>query len=152
MRQIKKKSMKLMTTSQAGRDLIKKYEGLRLKAYKCPAGVWTVGYGHTRGVTSSTEISQSMADLFLQDDIRPLERHINKLGINFRQGQFDALVSFMFNLGEGNFNKSTLKKKILAGGNDEDIAAEFKKWNKAGGRVLDGLTKRREEEAELWLR
>lgn len=152
MRQIKTKSMKLMTTSQAGRDLIKKYEGLRLKAYKCPAGVWTVGYGHTRGVTSSTEISQSMADLFLQDDIRPLERHINKLGINFRQGQFDALVSFMFNLGEGNFNKSTLKKKILAGGNDEDIAAEFKKWNKAGGKVLDGLTKRREEEAEMWLR
>ena len=144
--------MKLMTTSQAGRDLIKKYEGLRLKAYKCPAGVWTVGYGHTRGVTSSTEISQSMADLFLLDDIRPLERYINKLGINFRQGQFDALVSFMFNLGEGNFNKSTLKKKILAGGNDEDIAAEFKKWNKAGGKVLDGLTKRREEEAELWLR
>lgn len=143
--------MKLMTTSQAGRDLIKKYEGLRLKAYKCPAGVWTVGYGHTRGVTSSTEISQSMADLFLQDDIRPLERYINKLGINFRQGQFDALVSFMFNLGEGNFNKSTLKKKILAGGNDDDIAAEFKKWNKAGGKVLDGLTKRREEEAELWL-
>lgn len=143
--------MKLMTTSQAGRDLIKKYEGLRLKAYKCPAGVWTVGYGHTRGVTSSTEISQSMADLFLQDDIRPLERYINKLGINFRQGQFDALVSFMFNLGEGNFNKSTLKKKILAGGNDENIAAEFKKWNKAGGKVLDGLTKRREEEAELWL-
>lgn len=151
MRQIKTKSMKLMTTSQAGRDLIKKYEGLRLKAYKCPAGVWTVGYGHTRGVTSSTEISQSMADLFLQDDIRPLERYINKLGINFRQGQFDALVSFMFNLGEGNFNKSTLKKKILAGGNDDDIAAEFKKWNKAGGKVLDGLTKRREEEAELWL-
>lgn len=144
--------MKLMTTSQAGRDLIKKYEGLRLKAYKCPAGVWTVGYGHTRGVTSSTEISQSMADLFLLDDIRPLERYINKLGINFRQGQFDAIVSFMFNLGEGNFNKSTLKKKILAGGNDEDIAAEFKKWNKAGGKVLDGLTKRREEEAEMWLR
>jgi lysozyme len=144
--------MKLMTTSQAGRDLIKKYEGLRLKAYKCPAGVWTVGYGHTRGVTSSTEISQSMADLFLQDDIRPLERYINKLGINFRQGQFDAIVSFLFNLGEGNFNKSTLKKKILAGGNDEDIAAEFKKWNKAGGKVLDGLTKRREEEAEMWLR
>lgn len=152
MLQIKKKSMKLMTTSQAGRDLIKKYEGLRLKAYKCPAGVWTVGYGHTRGVTSSTEISQSMADLFLLDDIRPLERYINKLGINFRQGQFDAIVSFMFNLGEGNFNKSTLKKKILAGGNDEDIAAEFKKWNKAGGKVLDGLTKRREEEAEMWLR
>lgn len=144
--------MKLMTTSQAGRDLIKKYEGLRLKAYKCPAGVWTVGYGHTRGVTSSTEISQSMADLFLLDDIRPLERHINKLGINFRQGQFDAIVSFLFNLGEGNFNKSTLKKKILAGGNDEDIAAEFKKWNKASGKVLDGLTKRREEEAEMWLR
>jgi lysozyme len=144
--------MKLMTTSQAGRDLIKKHEGLRLKAYKCPAGVWTVGYGHTRGVTSSTEISQSMADLFLLDDIRPLERYINKLGINFRQGQFDAIVSFLFNLGEGNFNKSTLKKKILAGGNDEDIAAEFKKWNKAGGKVLDGLTKRREEEAEMWFR
>ena len=143
--------MKLMTISNAGLALIKKYEGCQLKAYKCPAGVWTVGVGHTRGVKEGMTITQEIADKLLQEDIAPTEKALNALKINFRQGQFDALVSFIFNLGIGNFNSSTLKKKIVAGAKDEDIAAEFGKWNKAGGKVLAGLTKRREEEAKLWM-
>lgn len=142
--------MKLMTTSSEGLSLIKKYEGCRLRAYKCPAGVWTIGYGHTQGVTSAMVITQSQADQFLQDDIAPIERQLNALKINFRQGQFDALVSFIFNLGIGNFNKSTLKRRILAGANDTAIANEFRRWNKAGGKVLPGLVARREAEAQLW--
>ena len=140
-----------MTIGDKGLNLIKSFEGCKLKAYKCPAGVATIGYGHVKGVTMGMEISQSVAEKYLREDIAPLEKTINKLGINFRQGQFDALVSFMFNLGEGAFAKSTLKKKILAGAKDEEIAAEFKKWNKAGGKVLAGLVKRREAEANLWI-
>ena len=143
--------MKLMTISNAGLALIKKYEGCQLKAYKCPAGVWTVGFGTTKGVKAGMEIDLATAEKMLLGDVAPIEKAINKLGINFRQGQFDALVSFIYNLGIGNFNSSTLKKKIVAGAKDEDIAAEFGKWNKAGGKVLAGLTKRREEEAKLWM-
>lgn len=143
--------MKLMTISNAGLALIKKYEGCKLKAYKCPAGVWTVGFGTTKGVKACMEIDLATAEKMLLGDVAPIEKAINKLGINFRQGQFDALVSFIYNLGIGNFNSSTLKKKIVAGAKDEDIAAEFGKWNKAGGKVLAGLTKRREEEAKLWM-
>lgn len=143
--------MKLMTTSNDGLALIKKSEGLMLKSYKCPAGVWTVGYGHTRGVKPGMTITQEIADNLLIEDVKPCEKLINGLKLNLRQGQFDALVSFIFNLGEGKFNSSTLKKKILAGAKDEDIVAEFKKWNKGGGKVLPGLVKRREEEARLWM-
>lgn len=143
--------MKLMTISKDGLELIKKYEGLRLKAYKCPAGIPTIGYGHTNGVTMGMEISQSVAEKYLLEDIAPIERALNALHINLRQGQFDALVSFIFNLGQGSFNESTLKKKILASAPDSEICAEFKKWNKAGGKVLAGLVKRREDEARTWV-
>lgn len=143
--------MRLMTISKAGLELIKKYEGCQLKAYKCPAGIPTIGFGHIRGVKMGMTITQEIADKLLQEDIAPTEKALNALKINFRQGQFDALVSFIFNLGIGNFNSSTLKKKIIAGAKDEDIAAEFAKWNKAAGKVLAGLTKRREEEAKLWM-
>ena len=97
-------------------------------------------------------ITQSQADQFLQDDITPIERQLNALKINFRQGQFDALVSFIFNLGIGNFNKSTLKKRIITGAEDSVIVAEFKRWNKAGGQVLPGLVARREAECAMWTR
>ena len=143
--------MRLMTISEKGLNLIKTFEGCKLKAYKCPAGVLTIGYGTTKGVTEGMEINLAMAERMLLSDIAPLEKTINKMGINFRQGQFDALVSFMYNLGVGNFNKSTLKKRIQDGAKDEVIAEEFKKWNKAGGKVLAGLTKRREAEANLWM-
>ena len=142
----------IMVTSQKGLDLIKKYEGLRLKAYKCPAGVWTIGYGHTRGVKEGMTITNEIAEKLLKEDVAPVERDLNAMGLRLRQGQFDALVGFVFNLGIGNFNSSTLKKKILAIMElEKEAAAEFKKWNKAGGKELDGLTKRRAEEAALWL-
>ena len=140
-----------MTISVEGLNLIKKYEGLRLKAYQDSVGVWTIGYGHTRGVKPGMTITTTIAEELLREDIAPEEKFLNGLGINFRQGQFDALMSFLHNFGDAKFNGSTLKKKILAGAPDSEICAEFKKWNKAGGKVLAGLVKRREDEAKTWV-
>ena len=143
--------MKKMTTSRKGLQLIKDFEGLRLGSYKCPAGVWTIGYGHTKGVKQGQVIDQMRADDMLIEDIAPIERHLNKMGINFRQEQFDALVSWIFNLGLGNFQSSTLSKKIVAGAPDEEITDQIVKWVNAGGKSLLGLKKRRVAEANLWL-
>lgn len=143
--------MRLMKTSSDMLSLIKGFEGLSLSAYKCAAGVWTIGYGHTRGVTAGMVITEEIADALLMEDISPIERLINGMNINFRQGQFDALVSFVFNVGEGKFSSSTLKKKIVAGAPDEEIVSEFKRWDKCKGKVLPGLTRRREEEAATWM-
>lgn len=143
--------MTLMFTSQKGIDLIKKYEGCKLTAYKCPAGVPTIGYGHTQSVKMGMTISQAQADAFLKDDIKPLESVLNKMGINYTQNQFDALISWLFNLGVGNFNNSTLKKKILAKASDEEITDQIVKWVNAGGKPLLGLKRRRVEEANLFL-
>lgn len=144
--------MRLMTISSEGLALIKRFEGCRLKAYKCPAGVLTIGYGHTKGVTAGMTITQSRAEELLREDVAPVERLLNALKINLRQGQFDALVSFIFNLGAGAFGSSTLKKKIVAGAADKDIVAEFRRWTKAGGKVLPGLVQRRDAEAALWMK
>lgn len=143
--------MTLMTTSNEGLSLIKKYEGLKLKAYKCPAGIWTIGYGHTQGVTPGMAINESAADGFLKQDARGAEQVLNKLGINFAQNQFDALVSWIFNLGAGSFNTSTLKKKIVAKAADEEITDQIIKWVNAAGKPLLGLKKRRVEEANMFL-
>ena len=143
--------MKKMKTGKNGLQLIKSFEGLRLDSYKCPAGVWTIGYGHTKGVKPNMVIDQSMADDYLVEDIAPIERHLNKMGINFRQEEFDALVSWIFNLGLGNFQSSTLYKKILADAPDEEITDQIVKWVNAGGKPLLGLKKRRVAEANLWL-
>jgi len=144
-----------MTTSEKGLALIKNHEGCQLKAYKCPAGVWTIGYGHTKGVAQGMTITQEIADKLLVEDVKPIEKLLNGMKVNFRQSQFDALVSFIFNVGEGGFNGSTLKKKIVSGSADAVIAEEFHKWNKAtvNGKktVLPGLSKRRADEAALWL-
>ena len=140
-----------MTASRLGLRLIKDFEGLRLGAYKCPAGVWTIGFGHTNGVKQGQVITEAQACDFLVEDIAPIEKLLNSLGINFRQDQFDALVSWIFNLGAGNFNKSTLKKKILADAKDEEIAYEFTKWVNAGGKPLAGLKRRRVAEANMFL-
>ena len=143
--------MKKMTTSRLGLRLIKDFEGLRLGAYLCPAGVPTIGYGHTKGVKMGQVITNEQADDYLIEDIAPLERHLNKLGINFRQEQFDALVSWLFNLGVGNFKKSNLLKRIQADVSDEAIAAEFIKWIYAGKTPLAGLKKRRVAEANMFV-
>ena len=142
--------MRLMQVSEKGLSLIKRWEGLRLRAYKCPAGVWTVGYGHTRGVMQGMTVTESEADRLLREDVLPIERRLNALRINLRQGQFDALTSFIFNVGSTAFCSSTLLRKIMTDASDEAITAEFLRWNKAGGKVLPGLNARRKQEAALW--
>ena len=99
-----------MEISQTGIDLIKKYEGCKLFAYRDSVGVATIGYGHTKGVYMGMAITQKQADEMLKDDIAPIEKTLNGMGINLRQGQFDALCSWIFNLGQGKFNSSTMKR------------------------------------------
>ena len=140
-----------MTTSRKGLQLIKDFEGLRLGSYKCPAGVWTIGYGHTKGVKQGQVIDQMRADDYLVEDIAPIERQLNKLNLNFRQEQFDALVSWIFNLGGGNFNSSTMKKYIVGDYTDEQITDQMVKWVNAAGKPLVGLKKRRIAEANMFL-
>lgn len=143
--------MKKMTTGKQGLQLIKDSEGLRLNAYKCPAGVPTIGYGHTKGVKMGMVIDKSKADDYLVEDIAPIERHLNKMGINFRQEQFDALVSWIFNIGLEDFQSSTLSKKILADAPDEDITDQIVRWFYAAGKPLVGLKKRRIAEANMFI-
>lgn len=143
--------MKKMTTSRLGLRLIKDFEGLKLKAYLCPAGVPTIGYGHTKGVKMGMTITEAQAEDYLVEDVGPAERILNAVGVNFRQEQFDALVSFIFNLGSGNLRNSTLLKKIVADKSDQEIAAEFVKWVNAAGKPLVGLKRRRVAEANMFV-
>ena len=140
-----------MNTSEKGLDLIKRFEGYREKAYMCPAGVWTVGYGHTKGVTASTKCDTVSAHKFLIADVGEAELAIaNATSVKLSQFQFDALVSFVFNLGAGAFRKSTLLRKI----DKKDFAGaanEFDKWVFAGGKKQKGLELRRAAEKELFL-
>lgn len=134
-------------------ELIKKHEGLRLDAYLCPAGVWTIGYGHTKNVRPGDRITQHLAEQYLRDDLRDAELTVLRLvRHSLNQNQFDALVSFVFNLGAGNFQSSTLLKKINENPRDHDIKAQFKRWVYANKKVLPGLVTRRNEEAELYFK
>ena len=139
-----------MRISRTGIELIKAHEGLRLAAYICPSGVPTIGYGHTYNVKMGDRITEEQAEKFLIDDLAVAEREVNRYGLNLTQNQFDALVSFVFNVGVGNFRSSTLLKRLKANPNDPDIANQFKKWVYGGGKVLPGLVRRREEEAKLY--
>lgn len=146
-----------MRTSTAGVELIKHYEGLRLKPYLCPAGVPTIGYGSTqypdgRKVTLvDRPLTEDEADSLLASTLVPFERDVTRLvTVEITQGMFDALVSFVFNLGTQSLNGSTLLKRLNQG--DKNGAAnEFKRWVYAGGNVLPGLVKRRESERKLFL-
>lgn len=140
-----------MKLSSAGVELIKKFEGCLLKAYKCPAGVWTIGYGHTKDVTPDMVITAEKAEELLRTDIRPIERTINAMGINLTQRSFDALVSWIYNLGAGNFKSSTMFRKIAADAEDLDITDQLVRWINAGGKPLLGLKRRRVAEANMWL-
>lgn len=139
--------------SQAGIDLIKRHEGLRLKAYPDPGtgGVpWTIGYGHTADVVPGEIITEEEADKFLQKDIREVVRVLqHSVTMPLTSPQFDALVSFVFNVGAVQFSNSTLLRKLNAG-DYEAIPAQLARWNKAGGNVMLGLVRRRKDEAELW--
>jgi len=140
-----------MKISKAGLDLIKQYEGLKLTAYRCSAGVLTIGYGHTHGVKTGDVITAQQADEYLREDVQIAELNVNtNVKTPLTQNQFDALVSFVFNVGVGNFVKSTLLKKLNTG-NYSGAADELLKWVNAGGKPLDGLRKRRTAERELFL-
>ena len=124
-------------------DTTKQSEGLRLNAYKCPADVWTIGYGHTRGVKEGDTCTDAEAEQMLRDDLRDAENAVNMaVKVRLNQNQFDALADFTFNLGGGNLRSSTLLKKLNAG-DYIGAANEFKRWDKAGGKVLNGLVARR---------
>lgn len=144
-----------MKLNQKGIDLMHQFEGLKLSSYLCPAKVWTIGYGNTfyedgSKVQPNQHISKRRADeLFLNItnksfNIKPL------LKVVLNENQYSALVCFAYNVGMSNFGKSTLLKKVNANPEDKTIKDEFLKWNKAGGKVLNGLTKRRQSESNLY--
>lgn len=143
-----------MITSLKGMELIKAHEGLSLRAYKCKAGVWTIGYGHTAGVQEGDEITECEADGYLMRDMRWAEDCVAAIGVPLRQNQFDALVSLVFNIGIGNFESSTIRKRVKANPDDERIRAEFMRWVKVreNGKLVEntGLKKRRANEANLY--
>lgn len=139
-----------MVVDEKGYNLIKQFEGLRLTAYRCPAGKWTIGYGHTKGVKKGMYISEAVATHFLIQDVQRVEPTINNYdGIyHWTQNEFDALASFAFNCGTGNL------KKLLKYGQrtKSQIANAILLYNKAGGRVLRGLVRRRNAERELFVK
>lgn len=131
-------------------DKIKEFEGLHLNAYKCPAGVPTIGAGHTRGVKIGQTITMAQADALLRGDLLPCEKYVNSLNLDLTQNQFDALVDFAFNCGVGNLRNSTLLKKVRINAPVDEIQGEFMRWNKSKGKVLQGLVTRREWEAQMY--
>lgn len=138
-------------TNASGVGLIKSFEGLRLKAYQDAVGVWTIGYGTTRGVKPGQEISEAQAEALLKTDLNRFERDVSQaVRVPINDNQFAAIVSFTYNVGSGAMRSSTLLRKL----NRRDIygaANEFPRWNRAGGRVLAGLTRRRNAERALFL-
>lgn len=138
-----------MKTSQRGINLIKQFEGVRLTAYKCPAGVYTIGYGHTRGVRRGMKITEEEASAFLTADLLNSEKAVERYDsvYHWNQNEFDALVSFTFNCGAANL------RSLLRNGrrNRSQIAATLPLYRKAGGKVLKGLERRRAAEKALFL-
>lgn len=139
-----------MKISKNGLDLIKHFEGCELEAYKCPAGVWTIGYGHIKTAVEGMTITQHQADDMLIEEMNEYEGYINNsVRVDLTQNQFDAMVSWVYNLGNGNLNASTLLK-VLNSADYAGVPAQMMRWNKAGGKVLEGLTRRRQAEADLF--
>ena len=139
-----------MKASQEGVNLIKHFEGCYLDAYLCPAGVWTIGYGHTANVKEGDSVDQEAAEAFLIEDLESFEQAVTRLvEVPLTQQQFDALVSWTFNLGAGNLAESTLLRK-LNNYQYAEVPEQMMRWVKAGGQVLDGLVRRRAAEAALF--
>lgn len=137
--------------SENGIDLIKSFEGLRLSAYKCSAGVLTIGYGHTSNVKPFDVVTEKQAEDILKNDLIKFEKVINdSVSAELNQNQFDALVSFVFNVGTNAFKKSTMLKFLNA--NHFPLAAgQFDRWVKVKGEISKGLVNRRKKEKELFL-
>ena len=139
-----------MEISQEGISLIKKFEGCRYESYKCAAGVWTIGWGSTKGVSEGMVITHDRAEALLIEDLAVYEEEVNKaVTVDIDQCMFDALVSWTFNLGGANLNASTMLK-VLNAKDFENVPEQIKRWNKAGGKVNEGLIRRREAEALLF--
>lgn len=145
-----------MTLNKAGSDLIKSFEGCKLKAYQCSAKKWTIGYGNTffedgTPVKIGDAITQDKAEKMFELIANEFAGKVEKLVTsNVTPNQFGSLVSFAYNCGVVNLQKSTLLKKVNVNPNDPTIRAEFMKWNRANSIVLPGLTRRREAEANLY--
>lgn len=142
-----------MKTNIDGINLIKSFESCRLQSYLCPAGVWTIGWGHTKGVFKGQTITQATADILLEQDLTQYENIVKGLTNeeSLTSNQYSALVSFAYNCGEGNLRSSTLLKKV----NDRNFtgaAQEFDKWVNGGGKKLPGLIRRRAAEKALFLK
>ena len=145
-----------MEVNKAGRDLIKRFEGCKLRAYKCPAGLWTISWGLTfypdgTKVKEGDVITQQQAENYFNAIVDDFAKKVDALiKSNVSENNFSALVSFTFNVGIGNFQRSTLLRKVNANPKDATIPAEMKKWVRANGEVLKGLVRRREAEAKLY--
>ena len=139
-----------MKISQEGIDMIKHFEGCELESYRCSANVLTIGYGTTKNVVEGMKISQHQAEELLMKDLEEFEEYVEDLiDVPLEQNQFDALVAWTYNLGPTNLKTSTLRKVLNKGAYD-DVAEQIKRWNKANGKVLKGLVRRRNAEAELF--
>ena len=146
-----KPTPELIGISQAGIDLIKRWEGFRSNAYLCPGNVWTIGYGHTKNVYQGMCISKAQAEELLKSDLRYFEASVRQLvTVKLNQAQFDALLSFTFNVGVYAFKKSTLLR-LINQENFLEAANEFGRWVYANRKKLPGLVKRRDEEKKLFL-
>lgn len=135
-------------------DLIKKFEGLKLESYKCPAGLWTIGYGNTQWENGFRVLENQVIDIKRAEKLLMfwVSKYADRINLKVNQYQFDALVSFAYNVGITNFDSSTLKKKVIANPNDPTIRDEFMKWVSSRGKQLAGLVKRREAEANLYFK
>ena len=149
--------MKITKIGTKGLELIKSFEGLRLKPYLCPAKIPTIGYGNTfyedgKKVTmKDPEITEQRATELLQDSLKGFEKYVDSYcRDDISQNQFDALVSFCYNLGPANLKSSTLLKKANVNPNDETIRDEFMKWTRSSGKILKGLVARRQAESDLY--
>ncbi len=141
---------KTMVISTAGIDLLTHFEGLRLEAYQDSVGVWTIGYGHTKGVTPSMKITEAQANNLLRTELIEYQNYINEMvKVDLIQCEFDALVCWVYNLGPTNLQSSTLLK-VLNNGDKPDVPTQIRRWNKAGGNILKGLVRRRAAEALMF--
>lgn len=138
-----------MKVSEICLSKIKDFEGFAATAYRCPAGVLTIGYGHTKNVAPGMTITEDTANSLLLQDLVPCENEVNLL-CPLTQGQFDALCSLCYNIGLGNFRKSTLRQMVSCNRFDKKIASEFMKWKYSGKKVLAGLVARRKWEARRY--
>ena len=139
-----------MKSSELLINKIIEFEGCKLKAYKCLAGIWTIGVGHTKGVKQGQTITKEQAMTLLKGDLLPCENYVNNLGVCKTQGQFESLVSFSFNLGTAALGRSTLLKYIRQGREEQYIRNEFAKWVNSKGVRLKGLVVRRAWEADRY--